>query len=238
MSISDFSKQLKEGTKKSHTMAENTSFVASFLRGVVDESKYRQLVANFYFIYHALETEVENNKDNPFVGPMRLNGLSRHDALIKDCEYFYGDDWREKIYPTEQTQRYVNRIHEVAKENPELLIAHHYTRYMGDLSGGQILKGIAQKALGLKEDGLAFYEFPEISDKKGFKESYRRVLDTMIPATQKDVDSIIVEANYAFRLNMYMFEEIQGNAGKSFGKIVLNYLGELVAEMIISKRYR
>ena len=238
MSISDFSKQLKEGTKKSHTMAENTSFVASFLRGVVDESKYRQLVANFYFIYHALETEVENNKDNPFVGPMRLNGLSRHDALIKDCEYFYGDDWREKIYPTEQTQRYVNRIHEVAKENPELLIAHHITRYMGDLSGGQILKGIAQKALGLKEDGLAFYEFPEISDKKGFKESYRRVLDTMVPATQKDVDAIVVEANYAFRLNMYMFEEIQGDAGKSFGKIVLNYLGELVAEMIISKRYR
>ena len=35
-----------------------------------------------------------------------------------------------------------------------------------------------------------------------------------------------------------MFEEIQGDAGKSFGKIVLNYLGELVAEMIISKRYR
>ena len=229
MSISDFSKQLKEGTKKSHTMAENTSFVASFLRGVVDESKYRQLVANFYFIYHALETEVENNKDNPFVGPMRLNGLSRHDALIKDCEYFYGDDWREKIYPTEQTQRYVNRIHEVAKENPELLIAHHYTRYMGDLSGGQILKGIAQKALGLKEDGLAFYEFPEISDKKGFKESYRRVLDTMIPATQKDVDSIIVEANYAFRLNMYMFEEIQGDARGSFCKIISNSISEFIA---------
>tara|TARA_Y100000114_G_C11710620_1_gene303263 strand:+ start:92 stop:793 length:702 start_codon:yes stop_codon:yes gene_type:complete len=229
MSISDFSKQLKEGTKKSHTMAENTSFVASFLRGVVDESKYRQLVANFYFIYHALETEVENNKDNPFVGPMRLNGLSRHDALIKDCEYFYGDDWREKIYPTEQTQRYVNRIHEVAKENPELLIAHHYTRYMGDLSGGQILKGIAQKALGLKEDGLAFYEFPEISDKKGFKESYRRVLDTIIPATQKDVDGIIVEANYAFRLNMYMFEEIQGDARGSFCKIISNSISEFIA---------
>lgn len=229
MSISDFSKQLKEGTKKSHTMAENTSFVASFLRGVVDESKYRQLVANFYFIYHALETEVEKNKDNPFVGPMRLNGLSRHDALIKDCEYFYGDDWREKIYPTEETQRYVNRIHEVAKENPELLIAHHYTRYMGDLSGGQILKGIAQKALGLKEDGLAFYEFPEISDKKGFKESYRRVLDTMIPATQKNVDGIIVEANYAFRLNMYMFEEIQGDARGSFCKIISNSISEFIA---------
>ena len=238
MSISDFSKQLKEGTKKSHTMAENTSFVASFLRGVVDESKYRQLIANFYFIYHALESEVELNKDNPFVGPMRLNGLPRHDALVEDCKYFYGDNWKDLIRPTEQTQRYISRIHEVAKESPELLIAHHYTRYMGDLSGGQILKGIAQKALNLKEDGLAFYEFPEIWDKKGFKESYRRVLDTMIPATQKDVDSIIVEANYAFRLNMYMFEEIQGDAAKSFGKIILTTIGEFIAEMIVSKRFR
>ena len=238
MSISDFSKQLKEGTKKSHTMAENTSFVASFLRGVVDESKYRQLIANFYFIYHALESEVELNKDNPFVGPMRLNGLPRHDALVEDCKYFYGDNWKDLIRPTEQTQRYISRIHEVAKESPELLIAHHYTRYMGDLSGGQILKGIAQKALNLKEDGLAFYEFPEIWDKKGFKESYRRVLDTMIPATQKDVDSIVVEANYAFRLNMYMFEEIQGDAAKSFGKIILTTIGEFIAEMIVSKRFR
>ena len=233
MSISDFSKQLKEGTKKSHTMAENTSFVASFLRGVVDESKYRQLIANFYFIYHALESEINIHKDNPFISPMRLNGLARHDALVEDCKYFYGDDWQDIIRPTEQTQRYISRIHEVAKNNPELLIGHHYTRYMGDLSGGQILKGIAQKALGLKEDGLAFYEFPEILDKKKFKESYRRVLDTMIPATQKDVDGIIVEANYAFRLNMYMFEEIQGDAKGSLGKIILNSIGEF-----ISKRFR
>ena len=238
MSISDFSKQLKEGTKKSHTMAENTSFVASFLRGVVDESKYRQLIANFYFIYHALESEMEINKDNPFVGPMRLNGLERHDALVKDCKYFYGDNWKDVIRPTEETQKYVSRIHEVAKNNPELLIAHHYTRYMGDLSGGVILGGIAKNALDLDDEGLAFYEFPEITDKKGFKDSYRRVLDTMVPATQKDVDGIVVEANYAFRLNMYMFEEIQGDAAKSFGKIILTTIGEFIGEMIVSKRFR
>ena len=238
MTVSDFSKQLKEGTKKSHSMAENTSFVASFLRGVVDESKYRQLVANFYFIYHALESEINIHKDNPFIGPMRLNGLARHDALVEDCKYFYGDDWQDTIRPTEQTQRYISRIHEVAKNNPELLIGHHYTRYMGDLSGGQVLKGITKKALGLIDDGLAFYEFPEITDKKMFKDSYRKVLDTMVPATQKDVDAIIVEANYAFRLNMYMFEEIQGDAGKSFGKIILNSIGEFIAEMIVSKRFR
>ena len=228
MSISDFSKQLKEGTKKSHSMAENTSFVASFLRGVVDESKYRQLIANFYFIYHALESEMEINKDNPFVGPMRLNGLARHDALVKDCKYFYGDNWKDVIRPTEQTQRNVSRIHEVAKDNPELLIGHHYTRYMGDLSGGQVLKGITKKALGLIDDGLAFYEFPEITDKKMFKDSYRKVLDTMVPATQKDVDAIIVEANYAFRLNMYMFDTLEGNWLQSLIQMIFGFIKSIL----------
>ena len=109
---------------------------------------------------------------------------------------------------------------------------------MGDLSGGQILKGIAQKALNLKEDGLAFYEFPEITDKKTFKDSYRRVLDTMIPVDQSKVNAIITEANYAFRLNMYMFEEIEGDAKLPLFRIVLKYFGEFIAEMIVSKRFR
>ena len=33
--------QLREGTKKSHTMAENTGFVSCFLKGVVDKASYR-----------------------------------------------------------------------------------------------------------------------------------------------------------------------------------------------------
>ena len=50
--------QLKEGTKQSHSAAENTKFVSSFLKGVVSREGYRQLVANYYFIYHAMEVEV------------------------------------------------------------------------------------------------------------------------------------------------------------------------------------
>ena len=37
--------QLKEGTKKSHTMAENTGFVACFLKGVVEKKSYRKLIS-------------------------------------------------------------------------------------------------------------------------------------------------------------------------------------------------
>ena len=42
---------------------------------------------------------------------------------------------------------------------------------MGDLSCGVILGNITKNALKLTDKGLAFYDFPEITDKKGFKDS-------------------------------------------------------------------
>ena len=204
---------LKEGTKQSHSAAENTKFVSSFLRGVVSKKGYRQLVANYYFIYQAMEVEVLRLKDDPVVGPLNIKELYRHRRLAKDCEYFYGDDWAKTIYPTEACQQYVNCIREVAHDQTELLVGHHYTRYLGDLSGGQILRNIAKNSLKLDDGGLDFYEF-DIENKKEFKNNYRATLNTL-PVTESQVSAIVSEANYAFRLNMFMFEELEGNAFKS-----------------------
>ena len=209
----ELAKQLKEGTKQSHSAAENTKFVSSFLRGVVSKKGYRQLVANYYFIYQAMEVEVLRLKDDPVVGPLNIKELYRHRRLAKDCEYFYGKDWAKTIYPTEACQQYVNRIREVAHDQTELLVGHHYTRYLGDLSGGQILRNIAKNSLKLDDGGLDFYEF-DIEDKKEFKNNYRATLNTL-PVTESQLSAIVSEANYAFRLNMFMFDELDGNAFKS-----------------------
>ena len=215
--------ELKEGTKQSHSAAENTKFVSSFLKGVVDKEKYRQLIANFYFVYRAMEEEIEKRKGDSTLGKLFFTELNRVPSLENDLRYFYGPIWRSNITPTDQAQRYVNRIREVAENDPELLIAHHYTRYIGDLSGGQILKKIAQRALG--SQGLNFYDFPKITDKKEFKASYKSMLDTL-DLDQHQINAIIVEANYAFRLNMYMFEELQGSAWLGFLKYITGLWGK------------
>ena len=137
--------------------------------------------------------------------------------------YYFGPIWRSIVKPSEQCQRYVDRIHEVAKTEPELLIGHHYTRYLGDLSGGQILKGIAEKALNLNGEGLNFYEFGKIDNAKIYKEKYRSILDEL-PLTDSQQNAIITEANYAFRLNMYMFEQLEGNSLTSFCKIIMGFI--------------
>ena len=222
MSVDNFAKQLKEGTKKSHSAAENTTFVKSFLRGVVNKESYRALVNDLYFVYCALEEEVGKLKDHPVIGNLQLSDLERKDALEMDLRYYYGPIWRSLIKPSEACERYVNRIREVAKNEPELLVGHHYTRYLGDLSGGQILKGIAQKALELGDgQGLKFYDFEKIDDTKAYKAGYRGILNDL-PIDQHQADAIIVEANYAFRLNMYMFDTLEGNWFKSLLQIFIS----------------
>ena len=224
MTVKDFSLQLKTETKKSHTAAENTKFVSSFLRGVVSKDSYKQLVANFYFVYRTMEEEFEKHKNHPVLGELHNEALNRVNNLERDLRYYYGPIWRHHIKPTEQCQRYVNRIREVSEDDPELLVGHHYTRYMGDLSGGQILKNIAEKSLKLRPgEGLHFYDFDKIDDKKAFKNTYRNVLNHL-RINQSQANAIITEANFAFRLNMYMFDELQGNGFWSFIKLIWGFL--------------
>ena len=222
MSVSDFSTQIKEGTKKSHSAAENTSFVASFLRGVVSKESYKKLVCDLYFVYSTMEEEVDNLKDHPIVGHVNLSDLNRVNSLEKDLRFYYGPIWRSLINPSEACKNYVNRIREVAKNEPELLVGHHYTRYLGDLSGGQILKGIAQKAMELGDgQGLSFYEFENIPDAKAYKACYKGILNHL-DLDQKQVDAIIEEANYAFKLNMDMFNSLEGNWFQSLLQIFIS----------------
>lgn len=216
--------KLRQGTAKSHSMAENVSFVKSFLGGVIDKNSYRALVANLYFVYSAIEQEMLNNRLNPMLQPIYFPELNRKESLEKDLLYYYGTNWRQDIEPSPVTRMYVDRIHSIGQNQPELLISHVYTRYMGDLSGGQILKNIAKNAMRLPaDDGTEFYVFREISDEKEFKQIYRNSLD-LIPVEDKQFDLIISEANTAFNFNMKMFQELNS----SFMKIMLMLLSNVV----------
>ena len=228
---------LKEGTKESHSAAENTKFVASFLRGVVDYEEYRKLLTNFYYVYDTMEQRIRETED-PMVQAIKSEDLERKEAIERDLEYYYGPDWKEKQIPSEACNTYCHRINEIAEKDAYLIDAHHYTRYIGDLSGGKILKEITARVLKPPAGkGLDFYEFPSIPNAKLFKQNYRAVLDNLgVDSSQEN--ALITEANYAFRLNMYMFDEIQGNASKSFLRLALSYLQSFVSEMTLSKRYR
>ncbi|MEM7593848.1 MAG: heme oxygenase (biliverdin-producing) [Cyanobacteria bacterium P01_A01_bin.83] len=215
---------LREGTKKSHTMAENVGFVKCFLKGVVEKKSYRKLVTSLYFVYSAMEEEMERLKDHPVVSKVYFPELNRKQSLEKDLRYYYGANWREEAKNTKAGKAYVARIREIAETKPELLVAHCYTRYLGDLSGGQILKKISQRAMNLTDgEGTAFYEFEDISDEKAFKNKYRAAMNDL-PIDQPTAEEIVDEANAAFGKNMELFQELEGNLIKAIGIMLFNTL--------------
>lgn len=221
---SNLATKLREGTKKAHTMAENVGFVKCFLKGVVEKNSYRKLVANFYFVYLAMEEEMERHRQHPILSKIYFPQLNRQRSLEQDLNFYYGSNWREQIALSPEGEAYVQHIREVSVSAPELLIAHSYTRYMGDLSGGQILKGIAQRAMNLSDgQGTAFYEFKDIPDEKQFKATYREALDEM-PIDDATADRIVDEANAAFGINMKLFQELEGNLIKTIGQMLFNSL--------------
>ncbi len=215
---------LREGTKKSHTMAENVGFVKCFLKGVVEKKSYRKLVTNLYFVYKTMEEEMAKLKNHPVISKIYFPELNRKESLERDLYFYYGANWREEIAISEAGQAYVDRIREVAASEPELLVAHCYTRYLGDLSGGQILKKIAQKAMNLNDgEGTAFYEFKDIPDEKEFKNKYRQAMNDL-PIDRETAEKIVDEANAAFGRNMQLFQELEGNLIKAIGTMLFNTL--------------
>ncbi|XP_076584818.1 heme oxygenase-like [Chaetodon auriga] len=182
----------------------------SFRRGQVTLQQYKLLLCSLYEIYQALEEELERNCNHSGVAPIYFPAqLARLEAIEKDLEYFYGQDWREKITVPAATKRYSHRLRQIGRENPEVLFVHAYTRYLGDLSGGQILGQKTQKSMGLKsKKGLAFFAFPNVSSPKLFIELYCSQMNTM-ELTEEERNGVLEEAVRAFELNIQVFDDLQ-----------------------------
>ena len=218
---------LREGTQQSHTLAENTAYMKCFLKGIVEKEPFRQLLANLYFVYSALEDAIRRHAQHAVVGPMYFPLLERVSPLEKDLAFYYGANWRDEIVPSPQGQHYVERIHTLADQEPALLVAHSYVRYIGDLSGGQGLRAVVRSALKLPNgDGTAFYEFdnlPSVDARQVFKGIYRNALNSL-PIETSVVQKIVDEANLAFQLNRNVMHDLE--------PLVKDAVGDQVFEQI------
>jgi len=205
------SQRLREGTKKAHRTVENFDFVRSFLRGVVNVDSYCRYLVDLEHVYQHLECSLRAHPTHPLVQPLILPVLWRQERLQADIAFF-SRGFRQMPRPSESARRYGNWLRLLCEQRPELLVAHSYTRYMGDLSGGQILGRIAARAFGLKDEaGLAFYSFPQISDMRKFKLDYRARIDGL-PVNDELAEDIVLEAVHAFACNGAILKALSGSA--------------------------
>ncbi len=196
-----FSQAIRAASWTLHGSAEGSHFMRDLLDGEINRERYAHYVAQLYQVYLVLEQAANTMRQDAIAGPFVHDALMRVPALRADLRFFFGDDWAAQVAPTDATQAYCDRLREVGFTWPGGFVAHHYTRYMGDLSGGQMIGRAVERTYDLQDHiGARFYLFEEIADLNAFKNAYRSRLDEA-PWDADEKQRIIDEVLLAYRLN-------------------------------------
>lgn len=199
------SERLRGETREAHESAENSAFMTRLVRGALSRSDLRHLTAQLLVVYTALEDAARSLAGDEVFAQFHDPALERVASLESDLVAL-ADPGEAPAPVLPAAVAYAERIRAIAHD-PAALVAHHYTRYLGDLSGGQALGTIFARALGLQPaaPGLSFYHFEGIAKVKPYKDQYRHNLDSA-PMSEAQADRAVAESVVAFRLNQAIFE--------------------------------
>lgn len=177
--------------------------MASMLRGRASRDGYALFLRNLLPVYRALESGLEGRRGDPRLAPLALPALYRSAAIERDLATLLGAEaaWPAMLSSGAAYGQQVTRATDIR------LIAHAYVRYMGDLSGGQILSRILARTPGLEGIALAFHDYPTIADCKQYREMYRDIIDrtTLAPAEE---EVVLEEASAAFEHNIELSQQL------------------------------
>lgn len=196
MTISEpFSAALRERTAAVHREAERSGFIADLIRGRADRHGYALYLRNLVPVYEAMERALDaSGPADPVLGAFADPRLRRRDALAADLAALAGPGWADRLVVLPEAADHARDV--AASSGSTRLVAHAYARYLGDLSGGQILKPVLARFLALPPEALGFYDFPALEDLDAAKAAMRDALDRVAPHER---EAVAAEAVSAFR---------------------------------------
>lgn len=211
--VISFSDTLREHTPERlvEGLSPSELFMADLLGGQGSRDDYTALLGQHFFVYQALERAAEERASDPVAALFMSPALTRLPAIRADLRFLLGDDWEARVEPFDTTRRYVERIRTVAAGSTGGFVAHHYTRYLGDLSGCQVVRTVVQRQFGFETNGVGFWLFSGIAKPKEFKSVYRAQLDA-VGWTDAEREEVLHEVGVAYRLTEDMFGDLAANA--------------------------
>lgn len=193
-----FSEIVKEASKAQHVAAERSPFLVALMKGSLGTDAYRDYLTQLAPIYEALESW-DSIKGGDLLG-LFDHRLDRFEHIICDIESLGGS----KLV-CDETIAYVAHLNTLVEAKDRVrLLAHHYTRYLGDLSGGQAIASLVMRNLSLPPTFMTFYSFDDIEDKVRYKEDYKQKLDSL-DLSPEQVEIFITEVQTAFEFNQRIF---------------------------------
>jgi heme oxygenase len=192
------SEKIREASKPAHKAAEGSRFLQDLMAGVLPVEAYKDYITQLSKIYEQMESWKPEGWN---IFDQKLN---RFDSILSDIESLDGSS-----LVLNASTEYCEYLKGLVKEKDALrMLAHHYTRYMGDLSGGQAIAKIVSRTMSIPDTSLSFYRFEEIDDLVRYKEQYRDQLNGL--ALSEEEESIFIEeVSRAFELNSKILNDLE-----------------------------
>ena len=201
------SQLLKEASATQHKEAESSSFVSELMKGELTLADYTRYLANLAWIYEALEEQTLSGDPFPSSDALWDERLLRLSSIEADLRALGVKDWRSEYPASPAVQNYCSTLRRLGGRADYRLIAHHYTRYLGDLSGGQAISALVARHYGATPDQLTFCAFTDIDNLVRYKENYRALLDGL-DLTEDQRKELVAEVQQAFELNKELFSDL------------------------------
>lgn len=206
-----FAARLWAETKALHVQAERSGMMATILRGRGSRRGHALMLRNLLPAYVALEEGLQRHRASPVVGVFARPETYRVPALMSDLEALEGASWQDRLALLPEAEAYAAAVTRAAEGDGAALIAHAYTRTLGDLSGGQIMQSVLARTLGLGPEALAFYRFDGIADIASYKKRYHRDLD-LAGERIGNPARVLAEAMEAFVHNIAVSDAVEARA--------------------------
>lgn len=207
--------RLRARTRDLHREAERSGILRELLHRRASRAGYALLLRNLHPVYAAMEGALILHRNAPGVRRIPL-GLGRMHAIESDLRALAGQDWETTLPLLKEAAGYAVRIVTSVQRLPGALIAHAYVRYLGDLSGGQVLKRLLAEAPGLAADELSFYDFGGEVDAESRTAAYLGAIEAAGRELEPRMEEIVEESAEAFRWNIRVSEAVfeAVNAGR------------------------
>lgn len=203
MDVLPLSKRLRAATAEAHRTAERHSFVVALLRGEVTAARYAEHLSSLLLVYETLESALTPPCHLALV-PVASPAMFRAAAIRADLAVLGGE-----TPPSPAARRWAEHLQRRQATSPLGLVGHIYTRYLGDLSGGQQIGRRLVSTGGLPAEAVATYRFDDIDDISAFKDDFRAALDRIGAEGGGAVcEDIVVEARRAFEWSGALFEAV------------------------------
>lgn len=216
----DVAALIKAASAEDHRATEGRGFITRLMGGELKLADYTRYLAQFAHVYEALESrpevreapEAPDAADDEHAASVFDPRLRRLTSIDSDLRALGAPDWRTRWAMLPATAAYARHLRGLVASTDPLdhtirYLAHHYARYLGDLSGGQAIAMLVGRHYDATSEQLRFYDFSELGSVVHAKREYKERMNRLELADDA-VAALTAEVLLAFRFNGAIFDEL------------------------------